>query len=156
MAQDSREAPSPPPPRKLCGLSIIFKHLLPMSLKHSPTSAPLSSQGLRGPSPTSNLPGGRKQEEPHFKLNLFFFPQAPSSHFSLESLVKPLSGISHLLHFGPHTFPTGWPPPLPRCVNPECSCHFPLGPQQPRLLGGVLGDTRANLSHLPLPSTVFV
>lgn len=107
------EAPSPPPPRKLCGLSIIVKHLLPMSLKHSPTSAPLSSQGLRGPSPPSNLPGGRKQEEPHFKLNLFFFPRAPSSHFSLESLVKPLSGISHLLHSGPHTFPTGGPHPSP-------------------------------------------
>lgn len=106
------EAPSPPPPRKLCGLSIIVKHL-PMSLKRSPSSAPLSSQGLRGPSPTSNLPGGRKQEEPHFKLNLFFFPQAPSSHFSLESLVKPLSGISHLLHSGPHTFPTGGPHPSP-------------------------------------------
>lgn len=128
------------PPSKLCGLSIIFKHLLPMSPTHSPCFSPtptLSSPQLHGPQhpPPPASSQGREQEEPHFKQNLFFFPQAPSSHFSLRSLVELLSGISHLLHFGPHTLPTGWPPPLCRCVEPAHSCPFSLGPQQPSHLG---------------------
>lgn len=121
----------PPPlsaPSKHCGLSIIFRPLLPTSPTHSPGFSPtptLRSPWLHGPQqpppPTSSQ--GSEQEEPHFKQNLFFFPQAPSSHFSLGSLVELLSGISHLLHLGPHTLTTGRPPPV--SVEPPCSCPFP-------------------------------
>lgn len=114
-----------PPPSRPQGSSAVSQSLLntlfPGASSILPLQLPSAPRASAAP-PPSNLPGTRKQEEPHFKLNLFFFPQAPSSHFSLESLVKPLSGISHLLHSGPHTFPTR-SPLLPRCVNPSLWSH---------------------------------
>lgn len=83
---------------------------------HPPNSAPISSVGLSSPSPSLSSSQGREQDEPHFKLNLLFFPQALGSHFSLGSPGELLSGIGHLLHFGPPSLLSVWGqhPPAPR------------------------------------------
>lgn len=105
--RQTRSPLSSGPQASSAGLSIILKHLLPMSLrKHArPPGAPspLSPGASAAPSPSPPLIfPGKKTRRTAFSAKFIFLSSGPSSHFSL-------SGIGHCSHSGPHTLPLGGP-----------------------------------------------